>query len=161
MLSLFLESVRESVATFLTRGDLWINWVHGKDTFEKYMLDFEPSLSCGCWMRSAACAFVTGPVERYSPITYGQKIDPEGQYIREYIPELRNYPKEYIYTPWLAPIEVQCLHGCIVGIDYPHPIVDHDTVGTACIEKLKRVVSMAETIFKTKLPNSTEHVILT
>lgn len=153
--------LRESVATFLTRGDLWINWVHGKDTFEKYMLDFEPSLSCGCWMRSASCAFVSGRIEHYSPITYGQKIDPEGLYIREYVPELKDYPSEYIHSPWLAPVDVQRQSSCIVGIDYPHPIVDHDAASELCKEKLKEVVCMAQTTYTTgHLISSTEPLIL-
>lgn len=60
---------RESVATFLTRGDLWISWVQGKDTFEELMLDFEPSVSCGCWMRSSCSAFFTGEVEGVGAMT--------------------------------------------------------------------------------------------
>ena len=52
--------LRESVATFLTRGDLWISWVQGKDTFEELLLDFETSICCGCWMRSSCSAFFTG-----------------------------------------------------------------------------------------------------
>lgn len=94
-------SPRESVATFLTRGDLWISWVWGKDSFEEYMLDFEPSLSCGCWMRSSCSAFVTGPVEHYCPVTFGQKIDPQGLFIRAYIPELRNFPCECVQLRWM------------------------------------------------------------
>ncbi len=83
---------RECVATFLTRGDLWINWEYGKDVFEHLLLDFEPAVSCGCWMKSSCSAFLTGPVEHFCPITFGMKIDPHGSYIRKYIPELRNYP---------------------------------------------------------------------
>ena len=80
------------MATFLTRGDLWISWEQGKNVFEHLLLDFEPAVSCGCWMKSSCTAFVTGPVEHYCPITYGKKLDPRGSYIRKYIPELQNYP---------------------------------------------------------------------
>ena len=139
---IFSIPFRESVATFLTRGDLWISWVHGKDTFEEFMLDFEPSVSCGCWMRSSACSFITGHVEHYCPVTYGQQIDPEGKYIRQFVPELEYFPKEYIYSPWMAPIEVQKQSGCVVGIDYPYPIIDHMTAGSVCLERLKNCLDL-------------------
>ena len=83
---------RESVASFLTRGDLWINWVWGKDTFEELMLDFEVTVSSGCWMKSSCSAFFTGPVEHFCPVTFGKQIDPTGIYIRTYCPELKNFP---------------------------------------------------------------------
>ena len=80
------------MAAFLTRGDLWLNWVLGKDTFEEYMLDFEPSVSCGCWMKSSCSAFITPPIEHYSPTSFGQKLDPTGIYVRTYVPEVRKMP---------------------------------------------------------------------
>lgn len=89
-----------------------------------YMLDYEPSVSCGCWMKSSSTAFITGTIEHYNPITYGQQLDPNGDYIRHFVPEVKNLPKEYIFCPWMAPIEVQREAGCIVGTDYPHPVVD-------------------------------------
>ena len=91
-LSLSLSLSRESVASFLTSGDLWISWVPGKDTFEELLLDYESTVSCGLWMRSSSSAFVHGPIPYYCPITFGQKIDPKGQYIKTFCPELRNIP---------------------------------------------------------------------
>lgn len=102
-----------------------------------YMLDYEPSVSCGCWMKSSSTAFITGTIEHYNPITYGQQLDPNGDYIRHFVPEVKNLPKEYIFCPWMAPIEVQREAGCIVGTDYPHPVVDHMTAGVICMERLK------------------------
>ena len=68
----------------------------GKDAFEEMLLDYEPSVSCGCWMKSSCSAFITGPVEHYCPITLGQKIDPEGQFIKAHVPELKNIPSECV-----------------------------------------------------------------
>lgn len=85
-------SSRESVAIFLTRGDLWQSWVEGKKVFEELLLDFEPGVSSGCWMKSSCSAFITGPVEHYCPISFGKKLDPHGKYIRRYLPELQQYP---------------------------------------------------------------------
>lgn len=83
---------RESVATFLTRGDLWISWERGRNVFEELLLDYESSVSSGCWMKSSGSAFITEPMEYYCPVNFGKKIDPSGEYIRIYIPELRQFP---------------------------------------------------------------------
>eukprot|EP00731_Ephydatia_muelleri_P029725 Em0021g248a len=138
--------LRESAASFLTRGDLWVSWVWGKDVFEELLLDYEPSVSCGCWMRSSCCAFVTVPVEHYCPVTFGQKLDPEGIYIKTYVPELKGMPAEYIFSPWLAPLEVQQASRCVIGVDYPLPIVDHSTAGTLCCEKLKTILLSVQSL---------------
>ena len=84
--------IRESIATFLTRGELWINWERGKKVFEELLLDYESSVSSGCWMKSSGSAFITAPMEYYCPVSFGKKIDPSGEYIRIYIPELRHFP---------------------------------------------------------------------
>ena len=94
ILVLFPFSLRESVAAFLTSGDLWISWVAGKDTFEELLLDYEPTVACGLWMKSSCSTFLHGPIPYYCPISFGQKIDPKGQYIRTFCPELRNMPSE-------------------------------------------------------------------
>ena len=105
------------------------------------MLDFEPSVSCACWMHSSCSAFLTGPVEHYCPVTYGQKIDPEGKYVKTFVPELRNFPDKYLYCPWTAPLDVQKECGCVIGVDYPNPIVNHLTAGIICVERLKTTFS--------------------
>lgn len=62
----------------------------------------------------------------YSPVKFLKKYDRSGKFIRKYIPELNKFPNKYIFTPWLAPLSVQIKSDCIVGIDYPKPIVDHN-----------------------------------
>ncbi|CAI8045818.1 Cryptochrome-2 [Geodia barretti] len=132
--------LRESVAAFLTSGDLWISWVAGKDTFEELLLDYEPTVSCGLWMKSSCSTFLHGPIPYYCPITFGQKIDPKGQYIRTFCPELRNMPSEYIFSPWLAPPHVQKAANCIIGADYPNPMIDHTTAGALCCERIRSIL---------------------
>lgn len=61
----------------------------------------------------------------YSPISFGQKYDKNGDFIRHFVPELKNFPAKYIYEPWTAPMDVQRKAKCIIGKDYPKPIVDH------------------------------------
>jgi len=73
----------------------------------------------------SASAFFTAYFRVYSPIGFGQKTDKNGDFIRHWIPKLKNYPKKYIYAPWTAPKELQEHYGCVIGKDYPKPIVDH------------------------------------
>ena len=68
---------------------------------------------------------------------FGKKTDKTGQYIRKYVPKLAKFPTEYIYEPWKAPLSVQKGVGCIIGQDYPKPIVDHDSTHKENIQKMK------------------------
>jgi cryptochrome len=63
----------------------------------------------------------------YSPVAFFQKMDPKGYYVRHFLPVLKNFPDKYIYEPHKAPLEVQVKAKCIIGKDYPFPIVDHQT----------------------------------
>jgi len=73
----------------------------------------------------------------YSPVAFGAKTDKEGQYIKKYLPQLRRFPAKYIYEPWNAPKSVQEAAGCIIGKDYPLPIVDHADVSKVNMGKMK------------------------
>jgi deoxyribodipyrimidine photo-lyase len=57
-----------------------------------------------------------------------QKFDPDGAYIREWVPELVNVPEKFIHQPWLMPENAQKTAKCIIGTDYPYPIVDHKLI---------------------------------
>eukprot|EP00945_MAST-04E_sp_MAST-4E-sp1_P007315 g7315.t1 len=116
---------RHSAACFLTRGDLFVSWERGAKVFDKYLLDADWSLNNGNWMWLSASAFFYQYFRVYGPVSFGKKTDKEGEYIRKYVPVLRNMPRKYIYEPWNAPMAVQENAGCIVGKDYPLPIVDH------------------------------------
>jgi len=72
----------------------------------------------------------------YSPVAFGKKTDPNGDYIRKYVPQLSKYPKQYIFEPWKAPAALQKSCGCIIGKDYPSPIVDHDRASKANMAKM-------------------------
>lgn len=119
---------RHSVACFLTRGDLWISWERGAEVFEELLIDADWSLNVGNWLWLSASAFFHQYFRVYSPVGWGKKWDPNGTYVRQYVPILKKFPKEYIYEPWKAPLSVQKACGCIIGKDYPKPIVNHDEV---------------------------------
>ena len=129
---------RHSVACFLTRGDLWVSWEEGQAVFEELLLDADWSLNAGNWMWLSASAFFHQYYRVYSPVAFGKKTDPLGSYIRKYVPQLAKFPKEYIYEPWKAPLSVQKGCGCIIGQDYPKPIVDHDTIHKENMGKMKK-----------------------
>lgn len=114
----------------MTRGDLWLSWEHGLQTFLRYLIDADWSVCAGNWMWISSSAFDTVLQSDYciSPVFYGRWLEPTGEYIRCYLPELKLMPNEYIYEPWKAPLEVQIEANCLIGKNYPKPIVDHDIV---------------------------------
>ncbi|XP_077986104.1 cryptochrome-1-like [Glandiceps talaboti] len=128
---------RHSVACFLTRGDLWISWEEGQKVFDELLLDADWSINAGNWMWLSASAFFHQYFRVYSPIGFGQKYDKDGEYIRKYVPVLKKMPSKYIYEPWTAPLNVQQKAGCVIGEDYPKPIVDHSIVRERNIQRMK------------------------
>ena len=74
----------------------------------------------------------------YSPIAFGKKLDAHGDFIREYVPELKDFPAKYIYQPWDAPVDVQKRAKCIIGEDYPQPIVQDKESKAECIARIQR-----------------------
>lgn len=70
------------------------------------------------------------------PIKTGRFWDPQGQFIRTYLPELRNMPLQYLFSPWLAPPDIQEIANCRIGTDYPSPILNHKE---ARVENIKQI----------------------
>jgi len=127
---------RHAVACFLTRGDLWISWEEGQRVFEQLLLDQDWALNAGNWMWLSASAFFHQYFRVYSPVAFGKKTDPQGHYIRKYVPELAKYPAGCIYEPWKASLADQRTYGCVLGTDYPHRIVKHEVVHKENIKRM-------------------------
>ncbi|XP_042571156.1 cryptochrome-2-like isoform X2 [Cyprinus carpio] len=130
---------RHAVACFLTRGDLWISWESGMKVFEELLLDADWSVNAGSWMWLSCSAFFQQFFHCYCPVGFGRRTDPSGDYIRRYIPKLKDYPNRYIYEPWNAPESVQKEANCIVGVDYPKPMINHAESSRLNIERMKQV----------------------
>ncbi|XP_038210735.1 cryptochrome-1 [Zerene cesonia] len=145
---------RHMVACFLTRGDLWVSWEEGAKVFEDLLLDYDWSLNAGNWMWLSASAFFYKFFRVYSPVAFGKKTDKEGLYIRKYVPELKKYPTEYIYEPWKAPKSVQTAAGCVIGVDYPKRIVDHDKVHKENLQKMSAAYKINKEKKAKKRPRS-------
>lgn len=95
-------------------------------------------------------AFFSQYYRCYSPIAFGKKWDPNGDFVRRYCPELKNFDKKYIYEPWRAPIQDQKKWSCRVTDDdtsddsrdglkkYPKPIFDFDKQRRVCLDSMKK-----------------------
>jgi cryptochrome len=127
---------RHAVACFLTRGDLWQSWEKGAHHFESQLLDADYALNGFNWLWLSCSGFFYQYFRCYSPIVFQKKNDPNGEYIRKYLPELRELPAKYIYEPWKAPIAIQNQAGVRIGKDYPKPIVDHAYVSKENMSKM-------------------------
>ena len=141
---------RQSIAVFLTRGYLWISWVKGKEFFQEFMLDFELPLSSVCWMQSSCSGFFCNQVESYDPCMMGKQLDPEGRYIKTYVPELKDFPSDFVHKPWKAPMYIQDEADCIIGKDYPEPIVEVCQQGELCCKRIQSIMHALQDVFESQ-----------
>lgn len=116
---------RMIVASFLTK-DLLIDWRWGERHFMTHLVDGDLAANNGGWQWAASTGTDAQPYFRiFNPTAQGKKFDPTGAYIRRYVPELRAVPERWIHEPSRMPPEAQRAFRCVVGEDYPAPIVDH------------------------------------
>mmetsp|Transcript_93250 Transcript_93250/g.200123 ORF Transcript_93250/g.200123 Transcript_93250/m.200123 type:complete len:587 (+) Transcript_93250:92-1852(+) len=139
---------RHAVACFLTRGDLWQHWTAGRDVFERLLLDADWALNNGNWLWLAGVAPFSAPFFRiYDPCPGGKSslnAEQTGEFVRHFVPELKDMPAKYIYKPWTSPLSVQQKAKCVIGEHYPAPIVEHATAREANIAKFKAALDAAK-----------------
>ena len=130
--------VRMIVGSFLTKDQL-ISWERGAEWFFDTLCDGDLANNTLGWQWVAGCGADASPYFRvFNPVSQGQRYDPEGDYVRTWVPELAEMPAEYIHRPWEAPAAVLAEAGVTLGDDYPKPIVDH---GEARKRALKALAS--------------------
>ncbi len=114
------------VGSFLTK-DLGIDWRWGERWFMRMLIDGDEANNNGNWQWIASVGVDPQPVARriYNPARQQAQYDPDGRYVRRYVPELADVPDRYLAEPWTMPDDVQRDAGCVIGTDYPEPIVDH------------------------------------
>ncbi len=117
--------LRMVTASFLTK-DLGIDWRRGERHFAAQLNDYDLAANNGGWQWAASTGCDAQPYFRiFNPVTQSEKFDPEGRFIRRYLPELAKVPARFIHAPWKMDAIDQRAAAVRIGIDYPAPIVDH------------------------------------
>lgn len=115
---------RMITASFLVKN-LLVDWRLGEAWFMQNLLDGDPAANNGGWQWVAGTGTDAAPYFRiFNPVTQSQKFDPNGEYIRRWLPELRRVPDQSIHTPWKMDLAQQRAASCLIGKDYPEPIID-------------------------------------
>jgi deoxyribodipyrimidine photo-lyase len=116
--------VRMIVGSFLVKN-LLLDWRHGEAWFRDTLLDADLANNSASWQWIAGCGADAAPYFRvFNPVTQSVKFDPDGTYVRRYVPELAQLPTRHLHAPWNAPPEILADAGIRLGDDYPAPVVD-------------------------------------
>ncbi|WP_142847405.1 deoxyribodipyrimidine photo-lyase [Telmatospirillum sp. J64-1] len=117
--------VRMIVASFLVK-DLLLPWSKGEAWFWDSLVDADLANNAASWQWVAGCGADAAPYFRvFNPVLQGEKFDPRGRYVRQWLPELAKLPDLHIHRPWNAPSMILAEAGVALGRTYPRPIVDH------------------------------------
>ncbi len=126
--------VRMIVASFLIK-DLLIDWRRGEQWFWDCLVDADLAQNAANWQWVAGSGADASPWFRiFNPMTQGEKFDPDGAYVRQWVPELRNLPARVIQAPWTAVSQVLDAANVKLGRNYPKPIVDHGRARDRALE---------------------------
>jgi deoxyribodipyrimidine photo-lyase len=116
--------VRMITASFLVKH-LLIDWRAGASWFWDTLVDADLANNSASWQWVAGCGADAAPYFRiFNPVLQGQRFDPQGDYVRHFVPELARLPDRFIHSPWLAPASVLDAANIELGSSYPRPLVD-------------------------------------
>ena len=116
--------VRMIVASFLVKN-LLIHWHKGERWFWDCLFDADLANNSASWQWVAGSGADAAPYFRiFNPVTQGVKFDVDGQYTKQYVPELKDMPNKYLFSPWEAPDDVLNKANVVLGGNYPKPIID-------------------------------------
>lgn len=131
--------VRMVVASLLIKH-LMIDWREGEAWFWDTLVDADLASNVQNWQWVAGSGADASPYFRiFNPIAQGQKFDPDGGYVRRWVPEIARLPDRWLHAPWTAPAEVLRDAGVRLGRDYPRPIVEHEQARARALDALKTV----------------------
>lgn len=130
---------RMVVGSFLVK-DLLLPWQTGAQWFWDTLVDADLANNTLGWQWVAGSGADAAPFFRiFNPITQGEKFDPEGSYVRKWVPEIANLPDKWIHKPWEAPLDILEKAGVKLGQTYPYPIVNHDEARLAALEAFEEI----------------------
>lgn len=131
--------VRMVVASFLVKH-LLISWVDGSKWFNETLVDFDAASNAMGWQWVAGSGIDAAPYFRiFNPILQSQKFDPNGLYIRKWVPELAKLPSKYIHEPWKASTDLLHESDIIIGETYPLPMIDHALARNRALEAYAQI----------------------
>lgn len=134
------NKARLLTASFLTK-DLLLPWQQGAAWFWDSLVDADLANNTQGWQWSAGCGENPDPFTHIpDPVAQGKHDDPEGRYIRTWLPELRHLPTSWIHNPWEAPHQTLQDAGVELGINYPYPIVDHQRAKERAVDIYKHTM---------------------
>ncbi|WP_293868062.1 deoxyribodipyrimidine photo-lyase [uncultured Alsobacter sp.] len=129
--------VRMVVASFLIKH-LLLDWRSGEEWFWDTLVDADPASNAASWQWVAGSGADAAPYYRiFNPILQGEKFDPQGDYVRRWVPELAGMPADVIHQPWSASPARLSAAGVRLGETYPRPIVDHDAARNRALAALE------------------------
>jgi deoxyribodipyrimidine photo-lyase len=136
--------VRMIVGSFLVK-DLLLPWQAGAKWFWDTLVDADLANNTLGWQWVAGCGADAAPFFRiFNPVRQGEQFDPQGNYVRQWVPELSKLPDRWIHKPWQAPESVLKEAAVKLGQTYPEPIVDHDEARRRALEKFKKIREKAD-----------------
>ncbi|MCU0498847.1 MAG: DNA photolyase family protein [Anaerolineae bacterium] len=124
--------------------DLWLHWRDFAHVLSQRFLDYEPGIHYPQLQMQSGTTGINA-LRIYNPTKQAIDQDPNGDFIRKFVPELASVPTTWIHTPWLMPSDLQRRLGVRIGREYPAPIVDHDRQYTLAREKLGVIRQLPET----------------
>ena len=129
--------VRMVTASFLIKH-LRQPWQAGERWFWDTLVDADPASNAASWQWVAGSGADASPYFRiFNPITQGQKFDPNGAYVRRWVPEIAGLSNRYLFCPWEAPDDALKEAGIKLGVSYPRPIVEHKKAREAALAGYK------------------------
>jgi deoxyribodipyrimidine photo-lyase len=129
---------RMIAASFLAKH-LLIDFRRGEDHYLNLLTDGDWANNDAGWQWSAGCGCDAQPWFRiFNPVTQGKKFDPDGHYVRHWVPELADMPAKYIHSPWEAPASVLATANIRLGDNYPQRIVEHDVARRRFLDTAKK-----------------------
>jgi deoxyribodipyrimidine photo-lyase len=114
---------RQNVASFLTKN-LGINWIMGAEWFESTLIDYDVCSNWGNWNYTAGVGNDARGFRYFNTTKQSKDYDPQGKYLRHWLPEISTIEGDKIHEPWKLTTEEQKRYNVRIGIDYPRPVVD-------------------------------------